>query len=127
MDNPAKKRILIVDDTKSNLMVLYGILNKEYSLLMARSGLEAIERANLYTPDLILLDILMPEMDGYTVIAALKSFEKTKNIPVVFITGLCDPEEKKKGLSLGAVDYIYKPFSPEDVKRRVQGYLGYAP
>ena len=123
MEAEAKKRVMVVDDTKSNLLVLHNILKKDYTLIMARSGLEAIERANEYLPDLILLDILMPEMDGYAVLAALKESAKTQNIPVIFITGLIDPKDKEKGLSLGAVDYINKPFDSEDVKMRIYDQL----
>jgi len=123
MDNPVKKSVLIVDDMKSNLLVLYSILKNDYTLLTARNGPEAIERASTYMPDLILLDILMPEMDGYAVIAALKNSDKTQNIPVIFISGLSESSDEKKGLSLGAVDYIKKPFNPVIVKLRVQNQI----
>jgi PleD family two-component response regulator len=123
MGNQVKKRVLIVDDMKSNLLILYSILKEDYTLLMARNGLEAIERASKYAPDLILLDILMPEMCGYDVITALKSSDKTQNIPVIFISGLDGPGDEEKGLSLGAVDYIKKPFNPAIVKLRVQNQI----
>jgi CheY-like chemotaxis protein len=123
MENQAKRKVLIVDDVKSNLLVLHSILKKDYTLLMARNGLEAIERANVYLPDLILLDVLMPEMDGYAVIAALKNSSKTCNIPAIFITGLSDPGDEEKGLALGAVDYISKPFNPEIVRQRVRSHI----
>jgi putative two-component system response regulator len=123
MEDQIKKSILIADDMKSNLMVLYHMLRQDYTIYVARNGLEAIARANEYLPDLILLDILMPEMDGYAVITALKSSDKTQHIPVVFITGLSEPEEKEKGLSLGAVDFIVKPFNPAIVRELVQSQL----
>jgi len=123
MDNQVKNSILIVDDEKSNLLVLNSILNQDYTLYVARNGVEAVKRANECMPDLILLDILMPGMDGYAVISALKNSDKTQNIPVIFITGLSDTSDEEKGLSLGAVDYIGKPFSPAIVKLRVQSQI----
>ena len=123
MENKVKKRLLIVDDVKSNIMVLYNILKSDYTILVAKSGLEAIERANEYIPDLILLDIIMPEMDGYAVLAALKESDKTQNIPVIFTTGLSEPNDKEKGLSLGAVDYFCKPFDAAIVKQKVQSHI----
>jgi len=118
-----KNSVLIVDDDKSNLLVLNDILSPDYALYLARSGADAIEKTNRNMPDLILLDVVMPEMDGYAVLAALKSSEKTRHIPVIFITGLSDPEAERKGLSLGAADYIGKPFSPVIVKLRVQNHM----
>ena len=123
MENHVKNSILIVDDDKSNLLVLNDILNQDYTLYLARSGRDAIEKANGNLPDLILLDIIMPGMDGYDVLAALKDSDKTRHIPVIFITGLSDPEAEKKGLSLGAADYISKPFSHAIVKLRVQNQI----
>ena len=123
MEDQVKNSLLIVDDEKSNLLVLNSILNQEYTLYMARDGHEAVERANECMPDLILLDILMPGMDGYAVIGALRSSVTTQHIPVIFITGLSDPDDEEKGLSLGAVDYISKPFSPAIVKLRVQNQI----
>jgi len=123
MEDHVKNSLLIVDDEKSNLLVLHSILRQEYTLYMARDGREALERANESMPDLILLDILMPGMDGYAVLAALKNSAETRHIPVIFITGLSDPDDEEKGLSLGAVDYISKPFSPAIVKLRVQSQI----
>jgi len=123
MENQVKKSILVVDDVKSNLMFLYNILKEDYTLLTARNGPEAIERANKFLPDLILLDILMPGMDGYTVLTELKNSGKTQNIPVIFTTGLDDHDDESKGLSLGAVDYISKPFDSAIVKQRVKKHL----
>ena len=123
MEDLAKKSVLIVDDVKSNLVVLHNILKSDYTLLMARNGVEAIERANKFMPDLILLDILMPDMDGYDVLAALKNSAKTRYIPVIFVTGLTELGDEEKGLSLGAVDYINKPFVPAVVRKRVQSWI----
>ena len=118
-----KNSILIADDQKVNLLVLNGILNEEYTLYMARDGIEAVEKAKAYLPDLILLDILMPGMDGYEVLSELKKFESTKNIPVIFISGLGSDEDETKGLRLGAEDYIAKPFNKMIVRLRVKNQL----
>ena len=119
MENLIKNSILIVDDEKPNVLYLNQLLSKDYEIYIARDGFEAIDRANECLPDLILLDIIMDGMDGYEVLAKLKTSEKTNNIPVIFITGLSDSENEAKGLILGADDYIGKPFNDEVVKLRV--------
>lgn len=119
-----KARILIVDDEKMNLKVLADLLKQDYSLVLARSGSQALKHALSDTPpDLILLDVVMPAMGGYEVIKNLKSNNRTKNIPVIFVTSLNSIEDEEQGLRLGAVDYITKPFSPPIVKIRVQNHL----
>ena len=123
MSEAKKNSILIVDDEKSNIIALTHILSPEYTIYVARDGQDAIEVAEKDMPDLILLDILMPDMDGYAVISALKSSEKTRGIPVIFITGLDDADEEEKGLALGATDYITKPFRSAIIKLRVQSQL----
>ena len=123
MDEVRKNGVLIVDDENTNIMALTHILSADYTVYAAKSGKKGIEAAEKYLPDVILLDIIMPEMDGYAVIAALKNNEKTKNIPVIFITGLSNADDEEKGLSLGASDYIGKPFSPAIVKLRVQNQI----
>jgi CheY-like chemotaxis protein len=123
MDDKKKNSVLVVDDEDSNIMVLTHILGKEYNVLAVKDGQDAIEIAKEFLPDIILLDVIMPEMDGYEVILALKNSEKTQNIPVIFITGLNNPGDEEKGLSLGAADYISKPFSPAIVKLRVQNHV----
>ena len=102
MDGQKKNTLLVVDDEKANLKVLAHILISEYIIYTATNGADAIEKANEYMPDLILLDIHMPDMDGYEVLAALKSSDKTRNIPVIFITGLSSVEDEEKGLDLDA-------------------------
>ncbi|MCL2815971.1 MAG: response regulator [Oscillospiraceae bacterium] len=114
-----KNSILIVDDENANIMALTHILGSEYTVFTVKNGPTAIKVAEKQLPDVILLDIVMPEMDGYAVIAALKNNDRTKNIPVIFITGLSNADDEEKGLSLGAADYIGKPFSPAIVKLRV--------
>jgi diguanylate cyclase (GGDEF)-like protein len=114
-----KNSILVVDDDSSDLMVLSHILRPEYTIYTAKNGVSAIKKKKKYLPDLILLDILMPDMDGYEVLSALRRPKKTKNIPVIFVTGLNSTEDERKGLKLGAVDYIVKPFDDIIVKLRV--------
>jgi len=120
MPENKKNSVLIVDDEKSNILMLTYILSPDYTVYAAKNGRDAIETANEYLPDVILLDIVMPEMDGYEVLSMLKSGERTSGIPVIFITGLNDSKEEEKGLGAGAADYIGKPFNPSVVKLRVK-------
>ena len=120
MDDNGKYGVLIVDDEKSNLEVLISILAEEYTVYMTKNGSTAIEMANKYLPDIILLDIIMPDMNGFDVLAALKASEKTRNIPVIIITGLDNVEDEERGFDLGAADFIHKPFSVKIVKAKVQ-------
>jgi CheY-like chemotaxis protein len=115
--------ILVVDDQEPSITELMMILTPEYTVYEAESGLIAIKEAEKYTPDIILLDILMPEMDGFDVIEELKASEKTKDIPVIFITALKESSDEEKGLLFGAADYIGKPYYPETVKLRVLNQL----
>ena len=119
----AKQTILIIDDEPLNLRMLCSILSENYDVRMAKSGIIGIEVACKYKVDLILLDIVMEEMHGYDVISVLKSKPETSHIPVIFITSLSDICEEERGLSLGAVDYITKPFSETIVKLRVSVHL----
>jgi len=123
MNTPKKNKILIVDDEKSNIIALTNILNTEYKVYAVRDSREAIETAEEDMPDVILLDIIMPEMDGYEVLTALKNSEKARDIPVIFVTGLDSTESEEKGLALGAADYISKPFHSSIVKLRVQNQI----
>ena len=115
--------LLIVDDDKINLTALSHILRKEYTIHEASDGESALRAAQEYVPDLILLDILMPGMDGYQVFSALQNSDITAHIPVIFITGLDNPHAEQKGLELGAVDYIHKPFVDILVKLRVRNQI----
>jgi len=119
MEAEEHNSILIVDDEKANIIALSHILGPTYSIYSSRNGHDAIEIAKEYSPCMILLDILMPEMDGYAVIEELKNNEATRDIPVIFITGLDNAEDERRGLSLGAADYISKPFNPAVVELRV--------
>ncbi len=118
-----EKRILLVDDTPENLDVLSGLL-KNYKKSVAINGIEALKIAkSLNKPDLILLDIMMPEMDGYETCKKLKEDKLTKDIPVIFMTALSETIDKLKGFELGAVDYVTKPFEPEELLKRIETHL----
>ena len=118
-----KHNVLIIDDQKTNIAALSQALRPEYNIFAAGNGRDALIAAESCLPDVILLDIQMEDMDGYDVITALKNSDKTKNIPVIFITGRADVESEEKGLALGAVDYIRKPFSADIVKLRLQNQI----
>jgi len=118
-----KNSVLVIDDEKSNLLYLNHILSPEYNIMMANDAKKGIEMAIAHNPDLILLDILMPEMDGYETLALLKKTDETSNIPVIFITGLDSREDEEIGLVSGAEDYITKPFSATIVNIRVRNQI----
>jgi sigma-B regulation protein RsbU (phosphoserine phosphatase) len=122
--NPAAESILLVDDNPTNLQVLFQTLEGVgCKLLIAKNGEIALTIAGKALPDLILLDIMMPDIDGYEVCRRLKSNPATSDIPVIFLSALGDTEDKVKGLHLGAVDYITKPFQPNEVIARVNTHL----
>lgn len=119
-----KARILIVDDILSNIKILSSVLRGVYDLSIATSGQECLDFVQNQTlPDLILLDIMMPEMDGYEVCHRLKKNEKTKDIPVIFVTAKTDADNETHGFDCGAVDYITKPISPPIVLARVKSQI----
>ena len=123
MEEKKKNIILIVDDEQMNIVALTGILSPDYDVSAVKDGQDAIEFAEEHLPDVILLDVLMPHMDGYTAINALKSSKKTRDIPVIFVTGLSSHVDEERGLALGAADYISKPFNPAIVKLRVHNQI----
>ncbi|MCL2196607.1 MAG: ATP-binding protein [Treponema sp.] len=124
MTNVKKRHsILIVDDERDNISSLTVILSSDYTVFASTNGKDAIEIAQEFMPDIILLDILMPEMDGYEVLKAFKDSEKTRDITVIFITGLDSDIAEIKGLALGAADYIIKPFHPAIVKLRILNHI----
>jgi len=123
MSSEKKYSILIVDDESANISTLKTILSPEYTIYASCNGEETLEVVEEFMPDVILLDIIMPGMDGYQVITALKDSEKTKDIPVIFITGLDSADAEEKGLILGAADYITKPFHSAIVKIRVKNQI----
>ncbi len=119
-----KKKVLIVDDTPQNIKILMAILEGQYAIIAARDGFKAIELAEkLPQPDIILLDIMMPELDGYEVCKRLKASKKTRDIPVVFVSALSDCEDEEKGLAVGGIDYLIKPINPAIVLARVKNHI----
>lgn len=116
-------RILVVDDESNNLQLLRQILKGKYNISMAINGTQAIEVAEKVKPDLILLDVMMPEMDGFEACKRLKSNTKTTHIPIIFVTAKTQVIDEKKGFELGAVDYITKPVSGPIVQARVATHL----
>jgi CheY-like chemotaxis protein/serine phosphatase RsbU (regulator of sigma subunit) len=118
-----KSTILVVDDTPDNISVLRSILGTDYAIKIANSGRLALEIAATQPPDLILLDIMMPEMDGYEVCKHLKADPLTRPIPVIFVTAKTETGDEVQGLALGAVDYLTKPVVPAIVKARVNTHL----
>jgi putative two-component system response regulator len=128
MDDPLnftdRRTILVVDDTPENLSLMSGMLRDDYKVKVAPSGARALAIATgADKPDLILLDIMMPEMDGYEVLRRLQADAGTREVPVIFLTALSDAEDEKAGLDLGAVDYITKPANPAIVLARVRNHL----
>jgi putative two-component system response regulator len=123
MNSLSECTVLIVDDVEANVDILVETLGEEYGLSVAMDGESALELARQVLPDLILLDIMMPGMSGYEVCERLKSAEATKGIPIVFLTAMADEQDEARGLALGAVDYITKPFNPQLVKARVRNHL----
>jgi putative two-component system response regulator len=115
-----KPTILIIDDEPLNLAVLSQLLNPTYRVLGTRSGASALSVLQKELPDLILLDVMMPAMDGYTLMATLKKQARTAEIPVIFVTALGADVDEEHGLSLGAVDYIVKPIKPAIVLARIR-------
>src|SRR3984957_12728784 len=122
--NAELKTVLLVDDEPANIQIVNSILKDIYKTRIATSGAKALELANQNpAPDLILLDVMMPEMDGYEVCSRLKSADHTRDIPVIFLTGQTEIDDETKGFEVGAVDYIHKPFSPAVVQARVRTHL----
>jgi class 3 adenylate cyclase len=119
-----KRLILLVDDAPENIQVAHAILKHTYKTRVATSGAKALEQVKAVPPpDLILLDVMMPEMDGYEVCTRLKADPVTRDIPVIFLTAKTEAEDEARGFEVGAVDYIHKPFSPPVVLARVQTHL----
>jgi len=123
-DTDGKKLVLIVDDAPANLQMVRSILKDDFKIRVATSGAKALDlvKAKPY-PDLILLDVTMPEMDGYELCGILKATPEAKDTPVIFLTGKTETDDETKGFQVGAVDYIHKPFSPAVVKARVHTHL----
>ena len=123
-DLTGKATILVVDDTPDNLMLMNGLLKNDYIVKAANSGPLALKIASLVPPpDLILLDIMMPGIDGYEVCHILQEDPKTWSIPIIFITAQTEKEDEHKGYALGGVDFITKPFNPNLVLARVLSHV----
>ena len=118
-----RPRLLVVDDEPTNLQVLRHVLDKDYRLLFATDGTRALQLARQQQPRLVLLDVMMPGMDGYAVCAALKADPATAAIPVIFVTALTDAADETRGFDAGGVDYITKPVSAPVVRARVRTHL----
>lgn len=123
MTKDERATILIVDDERANLNILADILKVKYKVILAKSGGQALALAIKQPPDLVLLDIIMPDMNGYQILYEIKNNELLKDIPVIFISALSNDEDEEKGLVLGAVDYISKPFSHSIVLARVNNHI----
>ena len=118
-----RKKIVIVDDDRTNLIVARNALIDSYDVFTVPSGEKLFGILEKVMPDLILLDIQMPEMNGYDVIKILKNRERIADIPVIFLSAKENPESETKGFNLGAVDFILKPFSPELLSDRIEHHL----
>ena len=123
-ENLARQTVMVVDDTPANLVLMNDLLQEQYTVKVASSGARALKIANSdKPPDLILLDIMMPEMDGYEVCRQLKASPSTRGIPIIFLTARTEERDEQLGLELGAVDYITKPIGPAIVLARVKTHL----
>lgn len=118
-----KPKLLVVDDQPINIQVMHQVFGGDYQVFMATSGAQALAICQGNPPDLVLLDVVMPEMDGFEVCAQLKAHDATRNIPVIFVTAHSDAAQETHGLSVGAVDFISKPVNPAVVRARVKTHL----
>ena len=118
-----RSTILVVDDTPANLSLISNLLKDKYRVKLANNGFKALELATAAPPNLVLLDIMMPEMDGYEVCRRLKANEATRYVPVIFLTAKTETEDEELGFLVGAVDFIHKPISPPIVAARVKTHL----
>ncbi|MDP1647403.1 MAG: diguanylate cyclase [Rubrivivax sp.] len=123
MARPSRPKLLVVDDQAINIQVLYQAFAADCQVFMATTGMQALQVCRDKLPDLVLLDVVMPGMDGFEVCRQLKADEALRHIPVIFVTSHDDPEQETKGLDLGAVDFIAKPVNPKVVQARVKTQL----
>jgi len=123
MTPAAPQKVLVADDDPINRDVLCELLQPEYSVLLAKNGAQAVERATRHVPDLVLLDVMMPDMSGFDVLRRLRATPQTEHISVIFISGLNRPEDEAAGLKMGASDYIAKPYNATVVLARVALHL----
>ena len=118
-----RNSILIVDNDTTDIRMLMDMLSHDYTVYAERDGQKCLDAAKRLRPDLILLDVVMPEVNGFEVIRMLKDDQETKSIPVIFVTGLANSDDEAMGFILGAVDYINKPLSAPVVKMRIRNQL----
>lgn len=123
MNDFSECTVLIVDDTETNIDILVDTLGDDYDIAVAMDGESALEVVAEEPPDLILLDIMMPGMDGFEVCRRLKDNPDTADIPVIFLSAITEADQKQKGLALGAVDFLTKPFNPSEIQDKVKQYL----
>lgn len=123
MKSLSECKVLIVDDTEENIDILIEALGNEYDIAVAMDGETALESLEEEIPDIILLDIIMPDMDGYEVCRRIKENKQLSKVPIIFSTAMTDIDSKVKGLELGADDYITKPFDILEVKNKVNNHL----
>jgi diguanylate cyclase (GGDEF)-like protein len=123
VEKPNLPRVLVVDDEPTNILIISGALKGEFQVVQATSGIEVLERVSAGDIDLVLLDIVMPGLDGFGVCDQLKKNPATSSVPVIFVTGLEDRDEETHGFSVGAVDYITKPIRPAIVRARVRTHV----
>lgn len=119
----SQQTVLIVDDTPENIDIIGNILSQDYTVMISTSGLKALEIAETQRPDLILLDVIIPDIDGYEILHRLKNNDRTKDIPVIFVTAKDSIRDEERGLRMGAADYISKPISVPILKHRVANQL----
>jgi CheY-like chemotaxis protein len=118
-----KPKILVVDDQPINIRVIHGLFKGRFDVIMAMNGEQALSQAEQHRPDLIILDVMMPDMDGYEVCRRLKASSNTSAIPVVFVTAHNDAADEIQGIALGAIDFISKPINAVLVEARVKTYI----
>lgn len=117
------KKISVIDDSRITQMIIKGVLSDNYEMDFQKNGLDAIAAIKEFMPDLVLLDIHLPDIDGYEVCRVLKNDEKTKDIPIIFITSMDSEQERVKGFEAGSEDYVVKPFYPQELLARVKAHL----
>ena len=118
-----KPKILVVDDQPINIRVIHSLFKSQFDVVMAMNGEQALSQAQQHCPDLIVLDVMMPDMDGYEVCRRLKANPNTRAVPVVFVTAHNDPADEIQGIALGAIDFISKPINAVLVEARITTYI----
>ena len=118
-----RKQILMVDDDKSQLLYVNAILKNEYDIISVTSGKDALECLGKTVPSLVLLDVLMPEMDGFEAYGKMRALSSMKDVPIIFLTSVNAPEEIERALRIGAADYITKPYTSENFTNRIRNAI----